>query len=279
MNYFNYHTHTLFCDGKDIPEAFIKEAIHQKMSAIGFSSHSPVPFNNNYSIKENRVDDYKDEIRKLQKKYKKEIDVFLSLEFDYIQCISDDFNIFKNRIELDYSIGSVHLVKNKITGKLWFIDGPEINYKSGLSEIFNNDGKLAVTAYFEQVSEMIITQKPTIIGHIDKVKMHNKNRFFSEEESWYKALIKTTLNNALITGSIIEVNTRGIYTKRCDSLYPGIFVLKEINKMGIPITISSDAHNPNELTSYFGETISILKDIGFKSIKRLDGKLWKNFPI
>jgi len=57
MKYFNYHTPTLYCDGKDIPETFIREAIYRKMSAIGFPSHSP--FNNNYSIKGNRVDDYK----------------------------------------------------------------------------------------------------------------------------------------------------------------------------------------------------------------------------
>ena len=49
--------------------------------------------------------------------------------------------------------------------------------------------------------------------------------------------------------------------------------------MKIPITISSDAHKPSELTSYFPETISILKDIGFSELTIFDGKDWKEAKI
>ena len=279
MEYFNYHTHTLYCDGCAAPEIYIKEAIKQGMTAIGFSSHSPLPFDNNYSIKENRIDEYKTEIRRLQEKYKNNIRIFLALEFDYIPGISDNFSTLKDQLKLDYTIGSVHLVKNKNKEDLWFIDGPENNYTNGLAHIFQNNIRLAVQRYFEQIKEMILSQRPTIIGHIDKVKMNNKGRYFSEEEEWYKNHAKNVLDAALYSGSIIEVNTRGIYKKRCDSLYPGINLLKEIYKMNIPVTISSDAHDPSELTSYFSETISILKDIGFKKIKYFSGTGWEDQKI
>jgi histidinol-phosphatase (PHP family) len=279
MNYFNYHTHTLYCDGKDTPEEFIKEAIRLEMTAIGFSSHSPLPFNNEYSIKANRVEDYKNEVLSLQEKYKEQIRVFLALEFDYVPGMSDNFSLLINQLSLDYCIGSVHLIKNKKTGVLWFIDGPEINYTHGVSHVFQNNIKLAVQSYFEQISEMIVSQKPTIIGHIDKIKMHNKGRYFSEEESWYKDLLTKTLEVASRNGSIIEMNTRGIYKKRCDSYYPGIFALKQICKMNIPVTISSDAHKPNEITLCFPEAINLLKDIGFKKIKYFTGKTWGDQSI
>lgn len=180
---------------------------------------------------------------------------------------------------LDYTIGAIHLVKNRNTGELWFIDGPEINYTIGLTRIFNDDIKLAVETYFSQLNEMISTQKPTIVGHFDKVKMNNKGRFFSESEDWYENLVKETITCIKKAGSIVEVNTRGIYKKRSDSLYPGIFALKEIHKMNIPVTISSDAHKPEELTSYFPETISILKDIGFNEVMQFDGESWKGERI
>ncbi len=279
MKYFNYHTHTLYCDGRAAPEAYIKEAIRKGMTALGFSSHSPLPLDNNFSIKENKIDEYKAEISRLQEIYKDKIKIFLALEFDYIPGISDNLSILKNRLDLDYTIGSVHLAKNKETGELWFIDGAEINYTQGLSHIFQNDIRLAVQSYFEQVAEMLISQKPTIAGHIDKVKMNNKGKYFSEEEAWYKNLSKKVLEAAVKSGSIIEVNTRGIYKKRCDSLYPGIALLKEIYKMNIPVTISSDAHDPSELISYFPETISILKDIGFKKIKYFSGTEWEDREI
>jgi histidinol-phosphatase (PHP family) len=274
MNYFNFHTHTFFCDGNNTAEEFVSEAIRKGMTAIGFSSHSPLPFENDYSIKETNIDEYKSQIRNLQQKYKDRIDIFLALEFDYVTGISENFDILKKQVGLDYTIGSVHLVKSKSSKSLWFIDGPDINYTHGLSHIFQNNIRLAVKTYFEQIQEMIITQKPDIIGHIDKVKMNNKGRFFTEEESWYKELAIKTLEITAKTNCIIEVNTRGIYKKRSDSLYPGIFILKKIYKMNIPITLSSDAHSIDELTAYFPETIGILKDIGFKKVKYFTNKGW-----
>lgn len=279
MEYFNYHTHTFYCDGTADPEDFIKEAVGQKMHSLGFSSHSPLPFDNSYSIKSNRIKEYITSIRNLQKIYGSRINIFLALEFDYIPRISDNFSILKNQLSLDYTIGSVHLVKGENSDALWFIDGSEINYEKGLKLIFNNNIKMAVTRYFEQISEMIATQRPTITGHIDKIKMNNAERFFSEKENWYMVSAKNALKAASAAGSIIEVNTRGIYKQKCDSLYPGIPLLEEIYMMNIPVTISSDAHKPCELTSYFPETISLLKDIGFRKIKCFDGRDWKDISL
>jgi len=276
MKYFNFHTHTLYCDGHATPQAFVEEAIRREMSAIGFSSHSPLPFDNDYSIKENRIQEYKTEILRLKEEYKEQIEIYLALEFDYIPGISDDFNFYKNSLSLDYTIGSVHLVKANNSGSLWFLDGPEINYSHGLSHIFKNDIRLAVKSYYAQITEMILTQKPAIIGHIDKVKMYNRGKFFSEEEKWYIELAEKTLEAALSAGCIIEVNTRGIYKKKCDALYPSVSLLHKIYQMGIPITISSDAHAPEELTGYFPETINILKNIGFKKVKYFTGKNWED---
>jgi len=63
---------------------------------------------------------------------------------------------------------------------------------------------------------------------------------------WMKTL--GMIRNA---GSIVEVNTRGLYKKRSDSLFPGPAILKKILALGIPITISSDAHKPHELSLFF----------------------------
>lgn len=279
MNYFNLHTHTIYCDGKAQPEDYVKEAVKRKMTALGFSCHSPLPFDNGYSIKEHNIEKYVSEIRSLQEKYKKQIQIFLGFEFDYVPGISENPVTLKQKMNADFIIGSVHLVRNKQNGKLWFIDGPESNYINGLASVFDNNIKLAVTTYFEQVTEMVTRIKPDIIGHIDKVKMHNKNRFFSENDKWYKELSDKLLNTVKETGCIIEVNTRGIYKKRCDSLYPGVEILNEVHRKKIPITVSSDAHLPGELISYFDEAIKILKDIGYKTIKYFSGKTWQDIPV
>ncbi len=65
-------------------------------------------------------------IRNLQEKYKDRISIRLALEIDFIEGITRDFEEFKQTCRLDYTIGSVHLVKNGNHNGLWFIDGPKV---------------------------------------------------------------------------------------------------------------------------------------------------------
>jgi histidinol phosphatase-like PHP family hydrolase len=61
----------------------------------------------------------------------------------------------------------------------------------GLEKIFHNDFKAAFTRYFELTREMISTSCPSIVGHLDKMKIQNNgNRFFNESESWYQQEIR-----------------------------------------------------------------------------------------
>lgn len=274
MKYFNFHTHCYYCDGADSPETIVLAAIEAGMSDIGFTSHSPLPFENTFSLKIQDLPVYQYEIRELQEKYKDKINVYLSLEFDYIPGISDNFYKLRNELKLDYILGSIHLVKHKESGKLWFIDGAEINYTSGLSSVFHDDIKLAVDTYFDQLAEMIITQRPDVLGHFDKIKMHNKGRYFDEKDPWFVQHLMDIIELCVRHETIVEVNTRGIYKKRCDSLYPGIVSLKEMCKRNVPVTISTDAHNAKEVILYYREAAEILKETGYKSIMRFDGKKW-----
>ena len=266
--YFNLHTHSKFCDGKGEPEEFVRAALDKGFHSLGFSSHAPVPFKNNFAIKDNqKLLEYCKTIRELQVKYKNRISILLALEIDYIEGVTGDFMSFKKNCGLDYTIGSVHLVKNGNDERLWFIDGPKVeSYDDGLKNIFLGDIRLAVTTYYDQVNRMILSQKPVIIGHFDKIKMHNHNRYFREDEDWYRLLVMDLLDTIELSGSVIEVNTRGIYKKKSDDLYPGRWILKEIRKRGLPVTLSSDAHRPEEIDGYYAEALEILRNIGFNSM-------------
>lgn len=273
MNYVNYHTHTTFCDGGQAPEAYVKKAIELSMSQLGFSAHAPVPFENKWSMKYDSMPAYKQEIERLQKQYFPQIQIWKSLEIDYIPGITNEFDYFNKQLQLDYVIGAVHLVKN-MEGKLWFIDGPEEGYVEGLKTLFNNDARRAVEMYYNQINAMVQSQKLDFIAHIDKVKMNNKNRYFSTEEAWYIKSIEQTLNLISSKDIAIEVNTRGIYKKKCEELFPGIDILKMVYLKKLPIVVNSDAHQPEELINQFNETFVVLKDIGFKGYYVFNGKKW-----
>ncbi|MEI6764664.1 MAG: histidinol-phosphatase [Bacteroidota bacterium] len=271
----NYHTHSSFCDGHGAPDEYAAEAVRQGFHTLGFSSHAPVPFDNAWSLSYANLPTYCDTIKKLKEEYAGRLNVLLALEADYIPGASFPFARLKNSCGLDYIIGAVHLVSKKGLPGLWFIDGPVTNFDKGLEKVFKGDIQSGVEAYFRQVMEMLYTEKPDIIAHFDKIKMNNKGRYFTEEDTWYKALIKKTLRVIAETGCIVEVNTRGIYTKKYNGLYPSVNVLEQCHSLNIPVTINSDAHKPEDISQQFSETRQLLKDIGYTNVMIFTADGWK----
>jgi len=266
INY-NLHQHTIFSDGKNVPEKYIEQAIELEFSALGFSEHSPLPFSNPFSLKDENIDEYVRQIDLLKQKYRDKLTIYRALEMDYIPGMSEDFGFWRDRCKVDYLIGSVHLVKPDGFDELWFTDGPDYNvYDRGIEDFFGGDIREAVKAFYHQTNQMIESQNFEIIGHFDKIKMHNRNRFFTEDERWYKNLIDETVELIREKDLIVEVNTRGLYKKRSDSLFPDGYALKRVKEAEISILISSDAHKADELNLLFDYTENRLKEFGFKEV-------------
>ena len=274
INY-NFHQHSNFSDGDFPPEDYVNNAIELGFSAIGFTEHSPLPFDNPFSLKQKNIHEYIKTIDVLKAKYADKINIYRALEMDYIPRMSTNFDYWKNACKTDYLIGSVHLIAPPNTDELWFTDGPKHEtYDQGLEDFFDGDIKLAVRTYYHQVNQMIETQSFDVLGHFDKIKMHNQDRFFTEDELWYQKLIDECLDLVKQKNLIVEVNTRGIYKKRSKSLFPDDIALQKVKKLNIPILISSDAHKPNELNLGFAETRIKLIEMGFSELMFFDGKKW-----
>ncbi|MBI9035676.1 MAG: histidinol-phosphatase [Bacteroidales bacterium] len=266
MKLYNLHTHSTYCDGKEPLEDMVKAAIEQGFDTLGLTSHSPLPFDTYFSIKENKLKEYVQEIDQLKEKYKGQIRLLRSLELEYVPGLSPEFAQLKEQVKMDYTLGSIHLIKAP-NEELWFIDGPkQETYDEGLKNFFGGDIKKAVQTYYHQLNDMIETQNPEIIGHFDKIKMHNQNRFFTEDEKWYKDLVVESLDLMKEKGSIIEFNTRGWYKKKTTDLFPGKKWMPIIREMKIPVIISSDAHHSSELSLYIDETRQLLIDNSFKAV-------------
>jgi histidinol-phosphatase (PHP family) len=78
---------------------------------------------------------------------------------------------------------------------------------------------------------------------------------------------------------IVEVNTRGLYKKRSDELFPEGYALQRIKDQGIPIVLSSDAHQPAELNMLFDETVAKLIGLGFKEVMFFDQGSWQSTSL
>ena len=277
---YNFHQHSLFSDGKEMPEKYCKKAIEFGMTAIGFTEHSPLLFPNLFSLQEENIDKYIEQTNFLKQKYKGRLNVYRALDMDFIPGISEDFDYWRKRCQVDYLIGSVHLVKPAGFDKLWFTDGPDYKvYDKGVQEFFSGDIRKAVKRFYHQTNEMIESQDFEIIGHFDKIKMHNQNRFFTEDERWYRDLIDETVGLIKQKDLIVEINTRGLYKKRSDTLFPDGYALQRIKDLDIPILISSDAHLPEELNMLFDYAEKKLVEIGFREVMCFEDGNWVNKSI
>ncbi len=276
----NYHTHSNFSDGSEPPQTYINQSIALGMTDLGFSDHAPMPFENTFSIQPGQIEAYCLEINKLKVIHKDNLNIFLGLEIDFIPGLMDDFGSFINQHKLDYCIGSVHLIGNGSEENLWFTDGPKREtYDDGLQIFYGGDIRKAVKAFYHQTNQMIETQQFDVIGHFDKVKMHNQNRYFTEDEKWYVDLVFETLDLIKKKGIIVEVNTRGMYKKRSESFFPSDFILRRMNELNISIIISSDAHQPQEIQLLFAEALEVVKQSGYKSLMKLTKTGWNEVDL
>lgn len=281
MQNFNLHTHSIYSDGKSQPREIVEEAVRQGLMTLGFSEHSPLPFDNNFSVKEADMPCYVAEITQLKEEFKGKIDLYCGLEADYLTGVSEPFAVTKERYHLDYLIGGVHLVGQSANpDEIWFIDGPKWEvYDEGLQKFFDGDIRRAVRRFYEQSNEMIENEQFDIIAHFDKIKMHNRERYFREDELWYRKLALETLDLIREKGLVMEINTRGIYKKRYNGFYPSPWLMEEACKMGVPAIISADAHHFSEITLEFAAAEEALKKAGYRSVVNFKDGNWMEVAL
>lgn len=264
----NYHTHTNFSDGISQPEAYIEKAIELGLETIGFSDHAPIPsYPKKWNMPIERLTEYYETLESLKEKYKREIRVLTSLEIDYIPDIINPKSEFLKTQNLDYSIGSIHLLGGVKNGELWGFELIGEPLFRGLQEIYGGNSVKMIQEYYQNMRDMVQYYTPDIIGHLDKIKMINlRKSFFDEQENWYRDEVKETLTVIAEKKSVIEVNTKGMYGDHEKEPYPSYWILKMAHEMHIPIMLSSDAHKPERLLTGFKEIENQLIDIGYKEM-------------
>lgn len=258
----NFHTHTVFCDGKSTFEEFILTAIELKYKTIGFSSHAPTLLAPVWQMKQENFQKYLSELNFLKEKYKDQIQIKIGLEIDYIRTISKTEN-FTNA-NLDYSISSIHYIKGADNEFLTIDHSPEV-FEKGIKKLFNNNVKEAVIKYYKTVREMISISDFNIIGHIDLIKKFNKNsKYFNEKENWYKKEVIKTVEEIAKTNKIVEINTRGFYKNLTEEFYPSNYFINLIKETKSKIIVNSDAHHYTELNLGINEAKKLLKKLNLE---------------
>lgn len=277
MKWTNYHMHSHYCDGQGQLASYVRKAIEKHMYAIGFSGHAPVSFKSDWHMPSDQLENYISEIEFLKQQHE-DIKIYAGLEVDYIPGQTGPGD-YADR-NLDLIVGSVHYTGQFEDQVNCSIDDTVEEFKRGLELIFNNDIRKLVTRYYEIVIEMVKNDPPHIIGHLDIIKkLNSANRFFHEEEGWYEDMTSEVIKAIATSDCIVEINTRGYYKGLTKEFYPGKEILKKCFEANLPVTISSDAHHPDEITLNFEDAASLLQDTGYREIYIFDEGKWRAIQL
>jgi len=253
----NYHTHTVYCDGKNTAKEMIDAAIKKDFDILGFSGHSPMDFENDWAMTNEKLKSYIYDISKYKKEYKDKIDILCGIELD-ADHIVEDISLF------DFTIGSVHQFRD---GKKDHPIDLSAEYLSNtVVNLFDGDWIKMSKAYYTRLVEFICKSKPDIVGHFDLVTKYNEgNRFFSEDSQEYQKVAVEAVDKILseCENIIFEVNTGAMYRAGKTVPYPAPFIMEHLKSKNAKITITSDSHCTESLDFAFDRAADYCKSFGF----------------
>jgi len=214
--------------------------------------------------------------RELKERYAGRIELHTGLETDFFAGCTD----WRTMPGITYTLGAVHFLPHPATGAAMPVDGNAKEFKETLEEGFDGDIQAFGEAYYGKIREMLLSMPPNILAHLDVFRKNNAgDRYFDEEDEWYREEIAKTLDVVSLTDVIVEVNTGGMSRGYLKDPYPSWWILSGIFEAGIPIQLNSDVHHPDAVDFGYEAVRSGLLKIGFTKQRVLYGGIWQDVPL
>lgn len=252
----NFHTHTVFCDGKNTAEEMVGQAIALGFTHLGFSGHMDPDITMDLAK-------YDQEIRRLQEKYRDRIDILRGVELDglFVPRSGEEKALLEG---MEYLIGSTHFIEAPSGGEIGCVDDNPERLEKFCREEFGGDYYRLAKAYYELEAEIYDRTHCTFVGHFDLVtRFNDQTRSFDESDRRYTGPALETMEYLVSRGLPFEINCGAVNRGRKAELYPNRFLLKKLQEMGGMILISSDAHRKELLNGGFEIAVRTAVECGF----------------
>ncbi|HDR7322969.1 MULTISPECIES: histidinol phosphate phosphatase domain-containing protein [Bacillus cereus group] len=182
---------------------------------------------------------------------KRGVTLKLGIEADYFIGCEEELKELLALGDFDYVIGSVHFLNG------WGFDNPDTK------EYFEeHDLHILYDTFFKTVESSVRSELFDIIAHLDNIKVFNYRLDENEQLSYYKKIARALVE----TNTATEINAGLYYRYPVREMCPSPLYLQVLAKHGVPITISSDAHYPNDLGKYVKENVQTLRTHGITHI-------------
>jgi histidinol-phosphatase (PHP family) len=233
------------------------------------------------NMKPERLGDYIAEIRALGREWAERggLDVLLGLEIDWLSGSRSPRDPLFDGLGLDFAIGSVHFVD--VGGGPFAVDGAQDDFDARVASDAGGDPSRIWKAYYRNISALIESGGFDILGHFDLIRKNNPDgRWFDEDEPAYLGAAFDAARLLAGTGIVAEINYGGMARGKTKTPYPSLPILRELKRLGVPITLSADAHQPEHLAPSYREAArDLARAAGYASIAVLANGTWTEAGI
>jgi histidinol-phosphatase (PHP family) len=265
----DYHVHTARCGhASGEMAAYVERAIGAGLPEMGFSDHiflywlPPDLRDPELAMAEDQFDGYVEEVARLRHRYP-EIEIRLSVEADFMPGHEPTLAGILDRYPWDYVLGSVH-----------FLDAWGIDDSRYIATYDEWDVDELYERYFDLICRGAESGHFDTIAHLDLVK-----KFGHRPTRDPRDLYERVARRLGAAGVAVEVNTAGL-RKPVRELYPHIDLLTACRRAGVPATLGSDAHTPEEVAADYPLAVAHLKAAGYERIIAYEARRreWKTLP-
>lgn len=269
----DYHTHHDRCGhavGK--LEEYIRRGIEIGLSQIGVSDHMPLlhvdpaDYYPEMAMPLDELPRYVEEALALKEKYRGQIEVKVGLEADYIEGWEERIESIVRGYPWDYVIGSVHFL-----GEWDVSDFRQVHHWEG-QDVF-----AVYERYYDAVTKAAKTGFYDIMGHLDVIKRFGYKPEPALQEANVR-LERQALTAVAEAGVAMELNASGL-SKPCAEIFPSERILQMAIGLGIPLTLGSDAHDPNKLGEHLDTARATLYNLGVRELATFAGRRRTMVPL
>ncbi len=251
----DYHTHTPLCrHAEGEPEAYVDAALRAGVTEYGISDHAPQlpePFDD-WRMNDAEMPDYFNWMERARVHAGERLALRAGLECDWLPGCEPWIRQLAARHDWDYLIGSVHYLA-EASQLPWDFDNPK-----WLGRWDTLDLDALWTNYWQAYIAMAESGLFDILGHPDLVK-----KFAYVPAGDLARFYEPVIDAVAASGCVIELNTAG-WHKPCAECYPAPRFLELACSAGIPLVISSDAHEPKHLGRDFARAIAVARAAGYR---------------
>ena len=256
----DYHLHsTCSADGDSSIADFCQRALELGFVEIGFCEHADFdPRDRSYGYLD--YDDLRRQVETQRGRCGHSLAVRTAVEVTYQASKEEEIARFLAGKDLDYVVGSVHLVEDEA-------DWAMVSEAERCGRYFaQRTMEAAYGPYFAELRRAVASGLFDLVGHFDLVKRYGVDYYGPFAPAFFADEIHDILELVVERGVGLEINTSGL-RQAPQETYPGLAILRRYRQLGGEIlTVGSDAHSVADLGGGIVHALALARQAGFRAI-------------